>query len=1091
MVTANDLHADARVRSKYSDENQYMLDRLAVEVYLEMGLITQEQYNASDPAATIDVLQSIPELDEEQQKKFSVLFTDKIVNNDNLLAMVPPLTLAYAYTELKKQRDNDPSNNELATKLNKVSERIDTLSNDFNTNIGFYYADPSNIADVYDGYKKMFEVRMPDVSSSQQQAIRNNLSKLEELVSTYDSKWGISDINSVKPEKLEQNWDELSSMINNIPVSDATLSEAAKYKFLDKEDKVIPQFIDAQGNAKEEFKDGYRIDKQGRLQRVIDLARQDIIMRECATYEGSRDTKRYQEELDEQLMLKLFEIDTVNKVMQGAQENPEQFTRPEFLEQFKKNLANDGGSITDNGYQAAIDNQVNQVAGFVGRVKTKFGKAKQKLSNFANKVFTPIRDIDKRAKDRGDAGDRESLRKKRIDFFIRILKGFGSAFLFSAAITVVATAAAATAGVSVAVAIATIGVVTGIAMGALQIHKWRKNQQAAGKPTTLAELLKDKRMLATLGTTALASIAMIFGAAGLAQAATALGFGALALGGTSNAIQMYKDAKASGFSKAESLTWAIANAAAIAVGGIAGRTVANAGINAYNQNNPENTLFQTKDTVQDTRTTTDTRTETVYTPEALDNAKRIAEMWYQDNPDLLQQRVDMINQYNAANGTTIDPYRAIVLNADAGAHVPNNMALHVDGGGIEYTGGQHTVLTRQWAMDNGFSMDDVSNLKNLFMADGSINPDGIQAAMKIDPHVSAINEVGTVTAGDTPHYDGVLHQNTVDANGTPVHNVYADGDSPFTTKTTTVLTQETINVDTYTPVNVPWTMGMFGVYNKAKEKAKRFKERAGSLLDRIKKGKKRDEPKPGPVPPTPVPPKPTPVPPKPLPPHIDDGKLLPPHIDDKLLPPHIDDGKLLPPHQDDKILPPHQEPKLLPEHQKKRILRITRAQANNLNLLPEQIAELEEKRQQNNGKKQADVMWAKQKKLQQELDTLLNKLGRPTDEELEAAKQDAFRRYDLENANKELAKVRERLDYMASHPGNVNKHDLKLLKSKEEELVALIEGLMIDETDVEYYDPTPLHPDHSKKNDFAQGIGKIRTKKPKPRVIITQNDVER
>ena len=79
MITAKDLHKDARVRSNYSDENQYILDRVAVKVYLEMGLITQQQYSDSDPAATIDVLQSVPELDEEQQKQFSVLFINKIV----------------------------------------------------------------------------------------------------------------------------------------------------------------------------------------------------------------------------------------------------------------------------------------------------------------------------------------------------------------------------------------------------------------------------------------------------------------------------------------------------------------------------------------------------------------------------------------------------------------------------------------------------------------------------------------------------------------------------------------------------------------------------------------------------------------------------------------------------------------------------------------------------------------------------------------------------------------------------------------------------------------------------------------------------
>ena len=89
---------------------------------------------------------------------------------------------------------------------------------------------------------------------------------------------------------------------------------------MDKENKIIPQFIDKKGNAQEDFKEGYSLDKQGRLQRVIDLARQDIIMHDCSTYDGSKNEKDYQKELDEQLMLKLFEIDTVDKVMQGAKE---------------------------------------------------------------------------------------------------------------------------------------------------------------------------------------------------------------------------------------------------------------------------------------------------------------------------------------------------------------------------------------------------------------------------------------------------------------------------------------------------------------------------------------------------------------------------------------------------------------------------------------------------------------------------------------------------------------------------------------------------------------------------------------------------
>ena len=93
----------------------------------------------------------------------------------------------------------------------------------------------------------------------------------------------------------------------------------------------------------------------------------------------------------------------------------------------------------------------------------------------------------------------------------------------------------------------------------------------------------------------------------------------------------------------------------------------------------------------------------VYTQDALDNAERIAKMWYADNPGELQHRVDMVNQYNAQNGTNIDPYRAIMLSADAGGQTFDNMALHVDGGGHTHSGGSHTVLTEQWASEHGVS----------------------------------------------------------------------------------------------------------------------------------------------------------------------------------------------------------------------------------------------------------------------------------------------------------------------------------------------------------------------------------------------------
>ena len=97
----------------------------------------------------------------------------------------------------------------------------------------------------------------------------------------------------------------------------------------------------------------------------------------------------------------------------------------------------------------------------------------------------------------------------------------------------------------------------------------------------------------------------------------------------------------------------------------------------------------------------------------------------------------------------------------------------------------------------------------------------------------------------------------------------------------------------------------------------------------------------------------------------------------------------------------------------------------------------------------------------------------------------------MENANQELIQVRRRLEYIAKHPGNVSKHDLALLKDKEKQLLDAINQLNIDESDIEYYDPTPVHRDYSKKSDFARAKKQLKPKKDKTKINIDLHDIER
>lgn len=849
---------DARKQWMHSDNNQYMLDREAAAVYFDMGIISEADYNKSSPEETIKVLGRIPDLEGGQRTEFSERFIDRIVENEELFRLAPPMALAEAYNGTKERiRNGEGDRDALMIRRDRLAARIDQLSADFDANTGFHFCDPTNFADVDEGYNYMFNMRLADLDSARDwrkiQEIYRNIEKLKRFGNEYDGVYRITDLAPEDAEALEPRWVDLSRRIARAKVSDETLELAGKYRFNGADGNPIPQFVDSRGRKFADWDPKRRIDPKGRLGNIIRLARHDVALRNAGDIENTATDKELEEELNRQIPYELFEIDIADRILEGAGEDPKRFTNPNNFEKFIDELRAGGGEISDAGYQAALDAKVNQTAGFAMRVKQKLKDGAKKAGGFFGKLFKPIADIDKRADDRFEGGPtRADKRKKRIEFFIRILKGAGSAFLVSAAITTIATAAAALAGVGVAVAIASIGIVTGITMSALQIHKWRKAQRAAGKDDGIRALLKDKRMLATLGTTAIAAIAMIFGVAGFSMAAVALGYGAMALGTGQNAVQMFNDAKAAGMGTAESVAWVIASTAAIIGSGIGGRFAAKGAIDAYNRANPENTVFQNKSSVKGTASVSQNVTYNAYDQDALDNAKRIAESWYRDDLPELQRRVGLINQHNAQNGTTIDPYRAVMLNADAGGQTFDNMALHANGGGVTYSGGNHNVIdTAAWRAQYGFGADETGALRDMF-AGGGLDPKGMDVVARIDPMVSANNEVGRVGFGNAPHNDGYLWQNSTDYNnvhgggtGASTFDTYEKGPSVFHSTKGTITELVDVDKTIYTS-DVPVGLGMFGTYGKKTEKYfKGLKKRIGALLDKIRgKQESREEEQP-------------------------------------------------------------------------------------------------------------------------------------------------------------------------------------------------------------------------------------------------------
>ena len=1060
---------ERRKRSVYPDANQEFIDNVSAAVMVDMGLIKSNDYYTArgDTNKIFDLLCSVPKLNGAQQQEFSERLVDRLVENEQWFNLVPPSVLARAYTGTKQRLSNATGDRRdvLENRLGTIGNRIDQLTDEFAGKYGYYFADQTNVADVYDGYTDMFNARRGDVDQSRQSVINQNQALLDDGIKAYDDVWGLGNVDPNRVDELEPRLEKLTDILDRQNISDETMSVAGKYKFLDADGNVIPQFIDKDGNAAEDWSQGCVLDANGRLSNVVDLARHDVVKKHVANLDENIDDAALGAELNDALLYKLFQIDTADKVVQGALEHPDQFTNPEHLNNFVEELASNGGKATENGYQAAMEAQVNQTMGFAGRLKSKLKNTAGRATGFFKKLFKPIEKIDARHDKRFEKSDKSTNRQKRVQFFVRMLTGFANAFLTSAAITTIAAAAAAMTGVSLAASLAVIGVVTSIGVSVYQIHKWRKAQQAEGRPTDIKAVLQDKRMMASLGTSALASIAMCFGAAGFSQAATALGFGALGLGGANNTISTYKDAKAHGFSTTESLSWALGNAIAVVAGGITGRATANWGINQFNAHNPENTIFQNKEVTQQEQTVSREETRIVYKDGVTEHAREIAESWYRNNPTELQNRVDMINQYNAQYGTNIDPYRAIVLSADAGGQTFDNNALHIDGGGVKYSGGQHTVLTDAWGRAHDVSSQELSVLRNMFN-DGALTSDEMNIAMRVDPMVSANNEVGYVD-GRSAHYDGVLHQNAVDANGNPIYTTYTDGSSVFENQTVIVQDNVMVDVTEYQPVNVPYGVGMIGQYfRKGYEK---LKDRMGTFLDKIKIKKKIIKPEP---PQPPVPPKPKP---KPLPPHIEpEPKPLPPHID-----------------PEPKPLPPHIEP----EHEP--VLRIKRADAKKLLKLPPIIERIQKRRHSGVlAHVIAEELKRNKKTAEQELRTVKNNCAwsadkLATDEELAIAVEQVFLREALNGLDgvkpgkyAELEKLQDRLARLNKQK-EPDKHDVKSVEFQiarlEKEILDLESRLIPDEY---FVDAQRYIPEYKRKS-VEKGVKK-HNQKP---VVVKQKPV--
>lgn len=803
-----------RIFSLTSDQNQIKFDLVTLNVYKDMGLVDASVDPANmTPRQVAETINGI-QLTDKERNEYANKFIDNIIGNAELFEITPPKILADAYTFTKEQLAANPNDKDLADRFTTLAKRIDYLIKNFASRVDYFYSDPSNIADVYAGYRKMCDIRSKDLKAARgdnestkkykeeiKKSVDETKARLEEIVAMYSDMWNLKDLKPEDASTLDARWKEISEKLKDIELTDDVLATLAKYEFLDENGNPMPQFIDADGKPQKDFQPGYKLNPDGRLNRIISLAKNDVTMRNVGDLEHDVKDIDLTAALFNRVPWKMAEISVPDQVISGIESKPSTMMTQQDVDAFWDSLEKDGGNISDQGYQAALDAQVNQAAGFAGLMAEKVGPDKP----IVMRPFEAVEDIDKLASTRSEkTGAAE--RKQKVGFFKRMAKNFGAAAVMSAGLTFIGKAT------GVAYAGAAVGTAIGIGNMIIQGFKWRKEQKKAGKPHGLKAFFSDKRNWGPAVASGLGVAAVISMATGNPELAAGFGIGAMAVGGGSAAKMVYDDALNAGYTKGQALAGAIGVAGATIAGGLAGRAAMN-GVISYVNNNTESNLFKTEHT---TTSEHQTGTERVYDDGVIKHHEDMMLKNHWETPQSLDARIDGLMDAGLSHD---DAMRYLLAWHDATDH----------------------NLGPGYFNNIGMSPDALAALRGSI--DGTsihLSPESMAAFEHFNPHISATNTVGYMP-GAPVSYDLPANA-TYDANGVliPGNDVYSTyvehGGQVFSD--IPVMTTETNSVFTPNELAFPAGIGTVGIYEPRVVPAQylnRMRERASALADRSTK----------------------------------------------------------------------------------------------------------------------------------------------------------------------------------------------------------------------------------------------------------------
>ena len=365
-----------RIESMYSDQNEVWLDRIRVKVLQSMNKVDGSIKVDDLPVEKlIDEVKKADDLSDKEREEYRKRVEHHLQMEMNF-DLVPPKALAQWERNLNKdiaeakKKDAKANTNNEETVLAAIHERMDSMINDMANRTGYYFVDTSNIADVYDGYVEMIDIRNQNKNGKGAKGI------LDEWMTKYEQDFGLYGKTQNDAEKLEA-------------VAKDTEQKLADFK-LNADNQKILNALSVKGVSKEELAEALML-----------MAKSDTLDDQVLMESKTADKKDIHALANDEFLRNVTMLVNSDRAAQKQAQIP--------FDKLKTDLLN-GQTYTFSaeGFDGAKDKWVNQKTSKFVRLGKKIGKQ----APIINRLYAPVSKIDKLANARfEEKADTKNFRK--------------------------------------------------------------------------------------------------------------------------------------------------------------------------------------------------------------------------------------------------------------------------------------------------------------------------------------------------------------------------------------------------------------------------------------------------------------------------------------------------------------------------------------------------------------------------------------------------------------------------------------------------------------------------------------------------------